>query len=106
MLKEMQEAGLKPHPAAHQAALSAVATTEGHEAALALLATMKVRLPSIQRKRGITYLCQHPAPGVGGMIPVLICTRALYYGCTTPVCISLLGGRKADMGVKLLRADT
>lgn len=44
LLKEMQEAGLKPHPAAHQAALSAVAATEGHEAAMALLATMKVWL--------------------------------------------------------------
>lgn len=44
LLKEMQEAGLKPHPAAHQAALSAVAATEGHEAAMALLAAMKVRL--------------------------------------------------------------
>lgn len=81
LLQEMQEAGLKPHPAAHQAALSAVAATEGHEATMALLATMKVRdMSSTRRKRALASLCQHPASDVGRLSPVLLCVPALYGG--------------------------
>ena len=86
LLKEMQEAGLKPHPAAHQAALSAVAATEGHEAAMALLATMKVRLILH------SSLCQLPAPDVRGLSPVMVCIPALYGGCTTTVCLFTWSG--------------
>eukprot|EP00903_Cladosiphon_okamuranus_P005631 g5598.t1 len=41
LLQEMQDAGLKPYPPAHQAALSAVASSEGHEAAIELLDKMR-----------------------------------------------------------------
>lgn len=41
LLQEMKAAGLKPYPPAHQAALSAVASSEGHEAAIELLDKMR-----------------------------------------------------------------
>lgn len=44
LLHEMKEIGLPPYPAAHQAAISAVAAVDGHKAAIHLLARMKVCL--------------------------------------------------------------
>lgn len=40
-MQEMKAAGLKPYPPAHQAALTAVASSEGYEAAMELLAKMR-----------------------------------------------------------------
>ena len=106
MLKEMQEAGLKPHPAAHQAALSAVATTEGHEAAMALLATMKVRrthnstqessrrsvsTSNIRRRRALARTDMIWVPVLYGGYTTLVCDRI------TVVFMVLKGLHRADV---------
>ncbi|CAN0035555.1 unnamed protein product, partial [Ectocarpus sp. 13 AM-2016] len=41
LLEEMEAAGLEPYPPAHQAALTALAASEGHRAAMDLLAKMR-----------------------------------------------------------------
>lgn len=42
LLEEMEAAGLEPYPPAHQAALTALAASEGHRAAMDLLVKMRV----------------------------------------------------------------
>ena len=106
LLKEMQEAGLKPHPAAHQAALSAVATTEGHEAAMALLVTMKVRrthnstqessrrsvsTSNIRRRRALARTDMIWVPVLYGGYTTLVCDRI------TVVFMVLKGLHRADV---------